>query len=322
MSKTATKQAYRATVAAARKALALIGAGLGNAVGRAAQALAGRRGKIVTTGIGKSGFIAAKVAATMTSLGVPAVFLHPTDAMHGDIGLVSRDDAVIAFSHSGNTKELLGALYHLKRLGVPVVAVTGGRTSRLAAAAEHVLAYRIAGEGSPHDLAPMASTTVSLVIGDMLAAQLATLRGFTRQTFAQLHPSGTLGLQLTAVADVMLTGKGLPTVSRNASFHSALRHINDKKLGIVAVIDEGRRLVGALTDGDVRRFVLSGASVDRARVQQAMTARPRTIALDATLLDALRAMEERKITSLFVVDSHKHLKGMVHMHQIIERQLA
>jgi arabinose-5-phosphate isomerase len=167
----------------------------------------------------------------------------------------------------------------------------------------------------------MASTTVSLVLGDMLAAQVATLRGFSKERFARLHPAGSLGLQVVSVEEVMFTGVRVPKVRVGASFRLAVRNINDKRLGITAVTDRAGRLVGALTDGDVRRFVLSGKPIDQAVVEHAMTLRPRTIASDASLADALRAMEESKITSLFVVADGKP-RGVIHMHQIVERQFA
>ena len=279
-------------------------------------------GKVITLGIGKSGFIAAKVASTLTSLGVSAVTIHPTDLMHGDLGNILPGDTVIAFSHSGNTKELLAPLAHVHRLGVPIVAVTGHRSSRLVALAKYDLVYHIDSEGSPHDLAPMASTTISLVIGDMLAAQVATLRGFTQQTFAKLHPSGTLGLQLTTVGELMIQGGALPVIEGSSSFHNAVNTINTKRLGVVAVIDGRGHLIGALTDGDVRRFILSGRPLADATVTDAMTAKPLSISADLSLLAALQAMESRKITSLFITSTSGKLEGLIHIHQIVERQLA
>lgn len=322
MAKTAMNRAHRRVLDSVRKAVSAVGPRLGNEVAVAGTFLGSLSGKIVTTGIGKSGFIAQKIAATLTSLGVPAVFLHPTEALHGDLGIVGPDDAVLAFSHSGNTKELIGTLHHLYSGKTPIVSVCSDRKSRLAAMSRFALIYPFTDEGSPHGLAPMASTTLSLLVGDMLAAETAAARGFTKERFAQLHPAGSLGLQLTTVGETMYRAGAVPLVRHDALFRDAVRLINAKRLGVVGVVDGRSRLVGVLTDGDIRRFVLSDGFSLLAPVTAIMTLKPITVGEKASLLDALRTMEQRKITSLFVTDIRRRPEGLIHMHQIVERQLG
>jgi len=319
MPKTATNKAHSQVLAHARRALLGLDTRLLSCISRAARAIADTRGKIVTCGVGKSAFISQKVAATLTSLGIPAVFLHPTDALHGDLGIVGRHDVIIAFSHSGNTKELLGGLAHVK---VPLISITGNARSKLAQRSDHPLVYRIKNEGSPHDLAPMASTTVSLVIGDMLAAQAASQKGFTRELFAQLHPAGTLGLQLMPVHKVMHSGRAMPLIRKELLLIDALRIVTAKGLGIGAVVDDRGRLIGAVSDGDIRRFLLKGGNPVTARVNKAMSRKPETISADQSLLSALAQMEKCKVTALFVLDDDGSPRGIVHMHQIVAQQLT
>jgi arabinose-5-phosphate isomerase len=313
------RKAHFLVLQSARAALNSIHPASLKQVADAAVFIAARKGKIITSGMGKSGFIAAKVAATLTSLGVPAVYMHPSEAMHGDIGILHSTDTILAFSHSGSTHELLAMLVHAP---IPVVAVTGAVHSRLAVQAKRVIGYRIVDEGSPYGLAPMASTTISLVLGDMLAAYLATLRGFAPARFARLHPAGTLGLQLTAVHAVMHRPPRLPLVRHTSSLIDALQVVSAKKLGIAGVTDAHGRLIGSLTDGDVRRFLQAGNQVLSVRVEEVMSRHPKTITESDSLLGALHCMEQHKITALFVVDAGDRPRGLVHMHQIIEHHLV
>jgi len=301
-----------------RDALAEMGPSLQREISAVADLLGRRRGKIVTTGIGKSGFIAQKVSATLSSLGTPSLFLHPTEALHGDLGVLGRGDSVIAFSHSGGTHELIEALRHVTQRRIPVIAICSNADSPLSSMSAHTLVYPFYGEGSPHDLAPMASTTLSLIVGDMLVSEISMRRGFSPEIFANLHPSGTLGLQLVNVQKIMRKGRLLPLVDERASFLKGVAVMDKGGLGLVGVINDQKLLRGILTDGDVRRMLLRGGG---GRISDAMTRRPKTIDPGATLLEALRRMEEYKITSLFVVDSPGRPVGILHMHQIIERHL-
>lgn len=319
MKKIAIKSVVARVLDQAQAALASVPSVLVSALEQASLFISKRPGKIVTMGIGKSGFIAEKIASTLTSLGVPALFVHPTDALHGGLGIFEKADTVIAFSHSGATKELLSTLRHVVKLKIPIIAISGKSDSPLSRIASHVLVYKVQDEGSPHGLAPMASTTTSLVIGDMLCAGIAHARGFTRELFAQLHPSGMLGLQTADVEKIMKVKAFIPLVSHKATFRRAVEVINQKKLGIVGIINEDKRLIGALSDGDVRRsIIIHGEPRD---LIQCMTRHPYTIGKDASLFEALQRMEDRKITSLFVVSSDERVEGIIHMHQIIEREL-
>ncbi len=283
--------------------------------------LVSARGKIVVTGIGKSGHVGMKIASTMTSLGATAVFLHPAEAFHGDLGMVGADDVVVMLSHSGETKETLRLLQHVKRHGAAVIAITGNNASSIASACDAALTYEVEDEGSPFNLAPMASTVAMLVIGDLLAARLCRARGFTAQDFAASHPGGSLGLQLSRVSELMKTGEAVPLVTEQATFLEALREMNAKKLGIVGVTDGARRLIGVVSDGDVRRFVSSERFSLEAPVSAAMTPKPKVIGAEDSLKNALALMETHKIFVLFALDAADAPCGVIHMHHIVEGKL-
>lgn len=281
------------------------------------------RGKIVVCGVGKSGHISAKIAATFVSLGIPAQYLHASEATHGDFGVIGTGDVLIAISKSGETKDVLRVAAHAQSHAIPVVSITAREQSALGKMSAVVLSYAVKHEGSPYDLAPMASTTASLVIGDLLATSLALELGFTKEQFADLHPGGSLGLQLHTVAQRMVRGAAtLPVVQDTQTFRDAVKVINEKKLGITAVLTKDKKIIGAVTDGDVRRFVLSSQFDFDAPVKKMMTHKPKLIKETDSLLQALTIMEQHKITVLFVVDKHQHLVGMVHMHHIIENALT
>lgn len=288
---------------------------------KAADILGGVSGRIIITGAGKSGYIGRKLAATLVSLGVPSLFLHPNDAMHGDIGIVTPGDALVALSHSGTTEEVLRVVRYITHRNMPVVAIVGNSKSVLAHSATAVVAYTIRSEGSPHDLAPMASTTAALVIGDLLATALSVKRDFTKERFAQTHPDGSLGLRLSVVGDSMRTRSQIPLVSDDVTFAEAVRVINKKRTGIVGVIKPSSALRGVLTDGDVRRYLVSSKFRMDAPIHIMMTQNPVTIREDASLLEALNLMEEKHITALFVLRNRK-VVGFLHLHDILERREA
>lgn len=280
------------------------------------------RGKIVISGMGKSGQIGVKMASTFVSLGIPAVYLNPAEAMHGDLGVISDGDAIIAISASGETKELLRVLKHVHRhIKIPIVAITGAPRSSLSNISNMTLAFGIREEGSPFNLAPMASATTTLVIGDILATTLSVKKGFTERNFASSHPGGSLGLRLAKVSELSKKGKSLPVVKKNDPFKLILNVMSGNSLGVAAVVDEHKKLVGVITDGDIRRFLLSGKFSEQATARVIMTLRPKTIDEDESLEAALIKMETHKITSLLVADKHKRLTGVILMHDIIEHKM-
>ncbi len=288
---------------------------------RAVDLLYGSQGRVVVTGIGKSGLIARKIAATLSSIGTPALFMHPVEALHGDLGMVVRGDVVLALSASGETEEILRLLATLKRLQVPLIAMTCdeiGRTklSTLAAAADVALDCSVAKEACSLGLAPTASTTTMLALGDALAVVLSEKRGFKEEDFANLHPGGKLGKQLARVESLMHTGDALPRVTPQTKMPDVIYEMSRKKLGVAAVV-EGEKLAGIISDGDLRRLLEKrGKHVLDLTAGECMTANPKTISPNEFATAALARMEEKKITSLAVVDGEGRLMGIVHLHDL------
>ncbi len=291
-------------------------------------------GRVVVTGMGKSGIIARKIAATLSSTGTPSLFMHPVDAVHGDLGMVVRGDVVLALSASGETEEILRLLATLKRLQVPMISMTGDavfakaagespatartteRISTLAAAADVALDCSVAQEACGLGLAPTASTTAMLALGDALAMTLAEKRGFKEEDFANLHPGGKLGKRLARVEALMHTGDAVPRVTPQTRMPDVIYEMSRKKLGVTAVVD-GQKLVGVISDGDLRRLLEKrGKDVLDLSAGECMTAKPRTIGANEFAATALALMEEKKITSLVVVDTESQLLGMVHLHDL------
>ena len=298
-------------------------------------------GRVVVTGMGKSGIIARKIAATLSSTGTPALFMHPVDAVHGDLGMVVRGDVVLALSASGETEEILRLLATLKRLQVPLISMTGdavfgsspakaagespattrtasitAKISTLAAAAEVALDCSVAQEACGLGLAPTASTTAMLALGDGLAMALAEKRGFKEEDFANLHPGGKLGKRLAKVESLMHSGDAVPRVTPQTRMPDVIYEMSRKKLGVTAVVD-GRKLVGVISDGDLRRLLEKrGKDVLDLTAEECMTAKPRTIGANEFAATALALMEEKKITSLVVVDAGQTLLGIVHLHDL------
>ena len=283
---------------------------------RAVALLLAARGRVVCTGMGKSGLVLQKVAATMASTGTPSFFLHPAEAIHGDLGMIVPGDAVLAASYSGTTEELLRLVETVKRLGVPLVAITGNRESPLARAADVHLAAAIDKEACPFNLAPTASTTATLALGDALAMALMEARGFTPEAFALLHPGGRLGKQLLRVRQLMHGGDELPAVTAGTPMREAIYEMSRKRLGITGVVDDDRRLIGVISDGDLRRLLEQDETLLRKSAGECMHVRPRTIDGEELASAALREMEEHRITSLFVCDRDGRLEGVVHLHDL------
>ena len=300
----------------ASEGLLAIAAGLDMRFFQALDILAAVEGRVVVTGMGKSGHIARKIAATLASTGRPALFVHPSEASHGDLGMIAQGDAVIALSYSGNTAELAHIVGYAKRFRIPLIAMTGRADSALAEAADAALVLPRVGEACPHGLAPTTSTTMMLALGDALAVALLERQGFSATDFHALHPGGQLGRQLRRVAELMHRGEALPLVAVGSTMNEAILVMTAKRLGCVGVVDAGGHLAGMITDGDLRRNMAPDL-LDR-RVETVMTVKPRKIRPQATLAEAIGMMTvpERPITSLFVVEGDRPV-GLLHMHDCL-----
>lgn len=278
------------------------------------------KGRVVFTGMGKSGIIARKIAATMASTGTPSFFLHPAEGVHGDLGMIAKGDVVVAISNSGKTKEVLEVIPVVKRLGLKLIAMTGDVNSELAKRADVVLDVSVAQEACPLGLAPTASTTATLVMGDALAMALLKRKGFKKEDFAFVHPAGSLGKRLLLrVEDLMHVGDDVPKVEPDTPMKDVVIEISSKRLGMAAVVDSEERLVGVITDGDLRRLIeRMGKAMFDAKAKDVMTKNPKTISKDALAVRALGEMERYSITSLVVVDEEKKVEGVIHLHDLLK----
>ncbi|MES2509079.1 MAG: KpsF/GutQ family sugar-phosphate isomerase [Pseudomonadota bacterium] len=280
------------------------------------------RGRVVVMGMGKSGHIGRKIAATLASTGTPAMFVHPAEASHGDLGMVTDADVVLAISNSGESAELTSILPVLSRQGVPLVAITGGAQSSLARQARVTLDSSVEQEACPLNLAPTASTTAQLALGDALAVALLDARGFKEEDFARSHPGGALGRKLlTHVSDVMRSGDQVPRVALDTSFSDLMREMSSKGLGASAVVDENQRVLGIFTDGDLRRLVEKGVDLRTARAGEVMHANPRTLRADALAVDAVELMEQHSITSVLIVDNAGALCGALNTNDLMRAKV-
>ena len=284
--------------------------------------LAGAIGRVVVSGMGKSGHVGHKIAATLASTGTPALFVHPAEASHGDLGMIVPGDAVLALSNSGETAELADLIAHTRRFGLPLVAITGGTGSTLAQAADVALVLPAAREACPMGLAPTTSTTMQLALGDALAVALLTRRGFGPSDFRTFHPGGRLGTRLRRVRELMHKGTDVPLAPPDTPMDAALLVMTEKRLGCLGVVGTDGRLVGIVTDGDLRRAM--GPTLLQRRVGEVMTAMPRTIGPDALADEALREMNagSRPVTALFVVDAQRRPLGVLHVHDLLRAGLA
>ena len=273
-------------------------------------------GRVIVTGMGKSGIIARKLAATMSSTGTAATFLHPAEALHGDLGIVQRGDVVIALSSSGETEELVRLLEAIRRIGARLISLTGRTQSTLGQASDVALACHVAEEACPMNLAPTASTTATLALGDALAMALSSRKGFKPENFADLHPGGRLGRGLMRIEGLMHAGENVPRVSVDTVMPDVIHTITSKRLGMTCVVDAAGRLAGVVTDGDLRRHMATSANLLALRAADVMTPRPITILPSALAAEAIRIMEERKITSLVVVNGSNEIEGVVHLHDL------
>jgi len=281
------------------------------------------KGKVIVSGMGKSGLIGQKIAATLASTGTPSFFLHPAEGVHGDLGMIARRDAMIAISNSGETQEVLQLLPFVKRMNLPVVALTGRTTSTLGKISDVVLDISVSEEACPMGLAPTASTTATLAMGDALALALLRKRGFKQEDFAQFHPAGTLGRRLLVkVKDLMHGGNDVPRIGADASGSDAILEMTAKKLGMTTVLNETGLLMGIITDGDLRRFIQHGGDFTRVTAADLASRNPKTIGPDELATTAVGLMEQHSITALVVVDRQHRLTGVIHLHDLLKHGIV
>jgi arabinose-5-phosphate isomerase len=284
--------------------------------GRAVTLIRNCKGRVIVTGMGKSGIICRKIAATLASTGTPAFFLHPAEAVHGDLGVIQADDVMIAMSYSGETEELTRVLETLKRIGAPLIALTGDVTSTLAQSADVALDCSVSEEACPMNLVPTASTTAALAMGDALAMTVLVEKGFKPEDFATLHPGGKLGKKLRRVEQMMSAGPALPVVQLRTSMPDVFHQMTSKKLGMTTVVDQDGRLAGIITDGDLRRKMSSTPNILDLSARDVMTVNPVAIPPSTLAVEALALMEQRKITSIVVIDADRRVTGVVHLHDL------
>jgi arabinose-5-phosphate isomerase len=279
------------------------------------------KGRVIVTGMGKSGIICRKIAATLASTGTPAFFLHPAEAVHGDLGVIQADDVVIAMSYSGETEELTRVLETVKRIGAPLIALTGDMKSTLAKAATVALDCRVSEEACPMNLVPTASTTAALAMGDALAMTVLVEKGFKPEDFANLHPGGKLGKRLMRVEQLMHAGEALPVVQLHTAMKDVIYEMSRKGLGMTSVVEKDGRLAGIITDGDLRRK-WSAATAPDLTARDVMSVNPVTIPHDTMAVEALALMEQRKITSIVVIDADRRVEGVVHLHDLWRTEMV
>lgn len=295
---------------------------LGPSFSAAVQAVMDCSGRVAVMGMGKSGHVGRKIAATLSSTGTPALFVHPAEASHGDLGMVTTKDVVLALSNSGESDELNAILPVLKRLGVVIIAMTGGATSSLARHADFVLDSKVDQEACPLNLAPTASTTAQMALGDALAVALLDARGFKEEDFARSHPGGALGRKLlTHVHDLMRSGEALPTVAPEASFSEMMRTMSAKGLGAAVVVDADRQVLGIFTDGDLRRLIERGEDLRALKAGEVASKHPRTVSADALAVDAADLMERARITLVLAVDAQQRLVGAISINDLMQAKV-
>ncbi len=309
----------RAVIQVESDAIASLSAQINESFVKACQLLFDCKGRVVVIGMGKSGHIGGKIAATFASTGTPAFFVHPGEASHGDLGMITRQDVVLALSNSGETHEVLTLLPVIKRLGVPLIALTGNPNSTLAKFSDTCISVAVEQEACPLGLAPTSSTTAALVMGDALAVSLLEARGFTRDDFALSHPGGSIGRRLLLrVKDVMHIGAALPAVPESALIIDALLEMTEKQLGMTAIVADDKRVIGIFTDGDLRRMLGRNLNIHNTRVTEVMTPHCTVILPDMLAAEAMQIMEQKKINALIVVDEQQCALGALNMHDLIQ----
>jgi arabinose-5-phosphate isomerase len=289
---------------------------------RAVQLVLECRGRVILTGMGKSGIICRKIAATLSSTGTPAFFLHPAEAVHGDLGVIQSDDVVIAMSYSGETDELTRVLETIKRLGARLIAITGENRSTLAVAADVALDCHVSAEACPMNLVPTASTTAALALGDALAMTVLVEKGFKPEDFANLHPGGKLGKRLMRARQLMHAGAAAPIVQLDTGMRDIIYTMSKKGLGMTSVVDEQGRLAGIITDGDLRRRMAVTPDIQGLTARDVMTSHPITITPETLAVEALALLEQRKITSVVVIDLDRRVEGVLHLHDLWRTEMV
>jgi arabinose-5-phosphate isomerase len=319
----ATIEKGKAVIRIEARAVADLEQRVGEAFADAVALILASAGRAVVTGVGKSGIIARKIVATLNSTGTPAMFLHPSDAVHGDLGMVRKEDVAVCISKSGDTPELQSLVPLLQRIGVPIIALTGNLRSSLARASTVVLDATVAEEACPHDLAPTASTTAALALGDALAVALLDRRQFSREEFALFHPGGVLGRRLLLrVDEMMVSGAALPQVGPDVPLRDAIMEMTSKRLGCTCVVERDGRLAGIITDGDLRRLLQKSDNIAGLTAGGAMTRNPKTILRGTLAAVALQEMESYTITQIVVVDAAHHPVGVLHIHELVKAGIA
>ncbi len=305
------------------EAVAALESRIGEQFERAVDTIYACTGRVVITGVGKSGIIARKIVATLNSTGTPALFLHPSDALHGDLGMVRKQDVTVLISKSGDTVELQHLLPMLKRIGVPIIGMLGRIPSRISQLVDIILDVSVREEACPYDLAPTSSTTATLALGDALAMALLDKRKFTQEEFALYHPGGSLGKRLLLkVEELMVDGHGVPSVDKDLPIGDVILEMTGKRLGMTCVVEGDGRLVGIVTDGDLRRLLQRTTDVSKSTAEMAMTRHPKTISKDMLAAVALQEMEAHNITQLIVVDGAHRPIGVVHLHDLVKAGLG
>ncbi len=280
------------------------------------------KGRVIITGIGKSGQVARKIAGTLSSTGTPAMFIHPTEGVHGDAGAILSDDIAVVVSKSGDTEELMRLIPIFKRLEVPIIAITGGNGSPIAQQADVILDASVSREACPLNLSPTSSTTAALVMGDALASVLVELRGFTVDDFSFIHPGGALGRKLIKVKDIMHTGNELPIVASNAGFKEMILEVTSKRFGMAIIVDEAGKLAGVFTDGDLRRTIEAVENPFNKRAGEIATRNPKTVGSDELAATAVAIMEDHNITGLVIVDGAGKPIGIIHLHDLLKAKVV
>ncbi|MEJ5377436.1 MAG: KpsF/GutQ family sugar-phosphate isomerase [bacterium] len=323
----AQEELHRRVISSARRVLEIESRAIGALVNQVGPDFASAvsiifrcQGKVIVSGVGKSGHVGRKIASTLASTGTPSFFLHPVEGVHGDLGMATPEDVFLFVSHSGSSQEVLQLVPFVKRLGCPVISITGRRDSPLAKASDAVVLVEVEEEACPLGLAPTASTTSVLAMGDAMALSLLELKGFTPSDFAKLHPGGSLGKRLLLrVGDLMHTGEGIPLVHESTCMRDAILEITSKGLGVTGVVDDEGRLVGVITDGDLRRGLQRGNQMLEEPASRLMTRNPKCIQAQALAVDALNKMQRHAITSLFVFDGQdeRAVSGIIHLHDVL-----
>lgn len=284
---------------------------------RAVDLLAQTESRVIVTGIGKSGLVARKIASTLSSCGTPSMFLHPVEAGHGDLGMITPRDILIAISYSGNTREIVDLLEFVKRIGIKLIGITGNASSMLGEYSDEVLEARVEREAEPHGLVPTASSTAALAMGDALAIALMQYKRFDEKDFALCHPKGQLGKRLLKIENLMHHGKEIPLVIRNTPMRDLLNEMSEKHLGMTCVVDDSQRLLGVITDGDLRRKLQThGKALLEKSAEECMTPEPLSISKESLATEALNTMESRHVTSLVVTDHENRVEGIIHLHDL------